>query len=182
MITDRIENLAKYDRSFPIVSDLIKILDSTPLADITKKETFGPLALVPIISESVADTFDKSLLEAHKTFMDIHITLDGVDVIAYANLNDETTVFRAYDDVNDYLLVNSNQIKIITVPKGYFCIIPNNFAHMALYDGHAKVKKVVVKMPANFWIMPYKALEQSLFRVGTVVIVPIHSATSRIKI
>lgn len=150
MITDRIENLAKYDRSFPNINDLMKILESTPLADITKKETFGSLALVPIISEGVSDSFDNSVLEAHKTSMDIHITLDGVDVIAYANLDDETMVFKAYDNVSDYLLANSNQIKIIIVPKGYFCIIPNNFAHMALYDGHAKVKKVVVKMPANF--------------------------------
>lgn len=149
MITDRIENLAKYDRLFPIISDLMKILDSTPLVDIAKKETFGPLALVPINSEEVSDSFDKSVLEAHKTFMDIHITLDGIDVIAYANLDDEATVFKAYDDVNDYLLANSNQIKIITVPKGYFCIIPNNFAHMALYEGHLNIKKVVVKLPAN---------------------------------
>lgn len=150
MITDRIENLVKYDRLFPIISDLMKIFDSTPLDDITKKETFGPLALVPIISEEVSTTFDKSVLEAHRTFMDIHITLDGLDVIAYANLDDEARIFKAYDEVNDYLLANSNQNKIITVPKGYFCIIPNNFAHMALYAGHAKVKKVVVKMPANF--------------------------------
>jgi YhcH/YjgK/YiaL family protein len=150
VITDRIENLTKYELSFPIIGDLMKILDSTPLSDITKKETFGPLVLVPIISEAVADTFDKSVLEAHKTFMDIHITLDGVDVIAYADLEHEATIFKAYEEVKDYLFVNSNQIKIITVPKGYFCIIPNNFAHMALYDGHARVKKVVVKMPAHF--------------------------------
>lgn len=148
MITDRIENLAQYKETFPIITDLIKVLDSTPLVDITQKETFGDLTLIPIISEAIADGFDKSVLEAHKILMDIHITIDGVDVIAYANLDDEATIFKDYDVTNDYLLANSTTIKIITVPKGYFCIIPNYFAHMALYDGHNKVKKIVVKTPA----------------------------------
>lgn len=149
MITDRIENLAKYSQSFPIIDELIKILDFTPLAEITKKEIFGELAIIPIYSKAIIDTFDASILEAHKTLMDIHITLDGTDVIAYADLENESKIHKVYDDVNDYLLARSSQIKIITVPKGYFCIVPNNFAHMALYEGHSNVKKVVVKIPVD---------------------------------
>lgn len=149
MITDRLENIYKYKTLFSGVAQFSKVLDSKSLMDLKEKETYGDIALIPITSDSVSDTFDKSVLEAHITLMDIHITLEGTDVIAYADLDNESTVFKPYDEGGDYLLANSDAIKTIEVPKGYFCIIPNNFAHMALYKGHAKVKKVVVKIPVD---------------------------------
>ena len=81
--------------------------------------------------------------------MDVHITLEGIDVIAYADLENETKLFKTYDKINDYSLSTSNKIKKLNIPQGYFCIIPNNFAHMALYEGHSRVRKIVVKIPVN---------------------------------
>lgn len=150
MITDRLENIHKYDSLFSGVARFINVLATKSLMDVTEKETHGAIALIPITSESISETFDPTVLEAHKTLMDIHITLEGTDVIAYADLDKEAVVFKAYDETNDYLLAKSNAIKTVEVPQGYFCIIPNSFAHMALYQGHAKVKKIVVKMPADF--------------------------------
>jgi len=149
MITDRLENIYKYDSLFSGVGQFSKVLDLKSLMDIKEKETYGDIVLIPISSDSFSDTFDKSILEAHISLMDIHITLEGTDVIAYADLDNESTVFKAYDKASDYLLANSEAIKTIEVPAGYFCIIPNNFAHMALYKGHTLVKKVVVKMPVD---------------------------------
>lgn len=149
MITDKIENLHKYACLFSGISDVVKVRDSKSLNDILEKETFGDVVMIPIKSAAIAENFDTSLLEAHKTLMDIHITLEGTDVIAYANLDDEATISKEYDNDNDYLLAKSNTIKTLSVPKGYFCIIPNNFAHMALYQGHSDVKKIVVKMSSN---------------------------------
>lgn len=150
MITDRIENIYKYGSLFSGVNQLISKLQSKSLFDITEKETYGEIALIPISSDSVSETFDPTVLEAHKTLMDIHITIEGNDSIAYADLDTETTIFKPYDQTDDYLLAYSNNIKMLQVPEGYFCIIPNNFAHMALYKGHVNVKKIVVKMPADF--------------------------------
>lgn len=150
MITDKLENIYKYDALFSGVTQFINVLDSKSLQDISVKESYDKITLIPITSDSISETFDPTVLEAHKTLMDIHITLEGTDVIAYADLDTEATIFKVYDETNDYLLANSNTIKTINVPKGYFCIIPNSFAHMALYQGHSKVKKIVVKMPADF--------------------------------
>ncbi len=149
MITDRLENIYKYNSLFSGVGQFSKVLDSKSLIDIKYKETYGDIVLIPITSDFISDTFDKSILEAHLSLMDIHITLEGTDIIAYADLDNESTVFKAYNEVDDYLLANSDAIKTIVVPKGYFCIIPNNFAHMALYKGHTHVKKLVVKMPVD---------------------------------
>ena len=150
MITDKLENIHKYKSLFSGIGEFIKVLDSKSLTNITEKESHDKITLIPIISDSVSVSFDTTLLEAHKTLMDIHITLEGKDVIAYADLDTETSIFKDYDEANDYLLANSNAIKTLDIPKGYFCIIPNSFAHMALYKGHSMVKKIVVKMPADF--------------------------------
>lgn len=149
MITDRIENIYKYNSMFTGVDQFSKVFDLKLLMDIKERETYGNIVLIPVISNSVSVTFDESILEAHISLMDIHITLEGIDVIAYADLENECTVFKSYDEASDFLLVNSEAIKTIQVPKGFFCIIPNNFAHMALYKGHSQVEKVVVKMPVD---------------------------------
>lgn len=150
MITDRIENIAKYKSLFSSIPTLLRVQQDKPLEAITEKESYENITLIPITSQAVSETFDVALLEAHKTLMDIHITLEGTDIVAYADLETEATVSKVYDETNDYLLARSEKIKTICVPQGYFCIIPNQFAHMALYQGHESVKKIVVKMPADF--------------------------------
>ena len=146
MITDKLENMHRYQSLFSGLSQLITVVNSKSLDGISETENHGDIRLIPIRSDVVSDTFDPSVLEAHQREMDVHITLEGTDCIAYADLETETLPFKAYDAQHDYLLVKSDGVKSLVVPEGYFCIIPNNFAHMALYSGHKKVKKVVVKL------------------------------------
>ena len=146
MITDKLENMHRYQSLFSRLRQLVAVVNAKSLDGIIEKENRGYLSLIPIRSDVVPDTFDPRILEAHQREMDVHITLEGTDCIAYADLETETLPFKAYDAQHDYLLVKSDAVKTLLVPKGYFCIIPNNFAHMALYSGHKKVKKVVVKL------------------------------------
>jgi YhcH/YjgK/YiaL family protein len=146
MITDTIENLSIYKAIYPEINQLLSVLESNNLESLSEKMTSDNLTLIPIFSGEVSSSFDSKILESHKRLMDIHITLSGTDVIAYANINTEVEEYKTYSEVDDYALHTSDRIKEILVPAGYFCIIPNNFAHMALYKGHADVKKVVVKL------------------------------------
>lgn len=147
MITDKIGNIGRYIALYPNIAKVAPQLNLPSLNAILEKVIINDVALIPISSKRISDSFDKTVYEAHKTTMDIHIVLSGTDVIAYADLDAESRIFKEYDEQNDYLLAHSDVGKIIQVPAGYFCIIPNNFAHMALYEGHADVKKVVVKLP-----------------------------------
>lgn len=149
MIVDTLSNLQKYSPLFKEINQLMKVLDNRSLLKISEKVCSGAVTLIPLSSEGVSENFDSSILESHKTLMDIHITLKGLDVIAFAELENETSPLKAYDEVNDYSLSTSKAIKTMTIPPNYFCIIPNNFAHMALYKGHRDVKKIVVKIPVN---------------------------------
>ena len=93
MITDKLENLYKYEYFFSGIGDFLKVKDSKSLNDIYEKETHGEISIIPIKSNTISENFDNTLLEAHKSLMDVHISLEGTDVIAYANLEDEAVVF-----------------------------------------------------------------------------------------
>jgi YhcH/YjgK/YiaL family protein len=149
MIVDAIENLNEYSSRFQSVNKVLEILENISIEEFSRKTHYGEIILIPLNSVAVLGKFDHRILEAHKAFLDIHITLEGIDVIAFADLEHETSPLRDYDVVNDYSLWTSDNIKTLSVPKGFFCIIPNSFAHMALYNGHSKVKKIVLKMPVN---------------------------------
>ena len=146
MITDKLENLFKYAKMFPAIEQVVTYFKNNQLENIKEKTVFKDITIIPITSSDNV-SFDAELLEAHQTLMDIHITLEGIDCMAYASVNNEASLFKDYDDANDYLLLKSKEIKKINIPTGYFCIVPNNFAHMALYGTGKGVKKIVVKIP-----------------------------------
>lgn len=148
MITNKLEYLFSYAEIFPEIKQLVEYCKTNNLENISEKISFNDISIIPITSE-VNPSFDAEILEAHKKLMDIHITLEGVDCMAYACLKSETSMFKDYDVANDYLLAKSTSVKKIVIPAGYFCIVPNNFAHMALYGIGEGVKKVVVKIPNN---------------------------------
>ncbi len=146
MIIDKIENLKLYGMLYRPIGDVFEILERKDLNTINSKISLNDITIIPITG-SPNESVDNDILEAHRNLMDIHITLEGEDKMAYACLNTESEPYKEYDNENDFLLVKSNKIKIVTIPKGYFCIVPNTFSHMALYELDAEVKKVVIKIP-----------------------------------
>lgn len=148
MIINKIENLKLYGILYRPIGDVIELIEREDLHTINTKISSDDITIIPINGKP-SESVDKHVLEAHKSLMDIHITLEGEDKMAYACLNTESEPHKAYDEDDDYLLVKSNFIKTVTIPKGYFCIVPNNFAHMALYEISNEVKKIVVKISCN---------------------------------
>lgn len=147
MIIDRINNLHKYSWFNPGISRLTYFIESHDMESIQEKQNFENLSFLPISSKEVSSEFNEQLLEAHRKFHDIHITLSGIDVICFSDLETDTKSYKTYDDANDYLLVTSGNINKIYLPRDYFCIISPHTAHMALYKGHNEVKKLVIKIP-----------------------------------
>ena len=103
------------------------------------------IAAIAIQAESGAT--NKNLLEAHKKFCDLHYTLQGIDTIAYKPVSNCSHINKSYNEEGDYLLYDEAPDKTLTVAPGNFCFSPNEFAHMALYDSHGPVSKLVFKIP-----------------------------------
>jgi YhcH/YjgK/YiaL family protein len=105
------------------------------------------ITVVAIQAESGAQ--NKNLLEAHKVFNDLHYTLQGKDTISYKQVADCTQINKEYVDDGDYILYDEAPVETVSVEENTFCFIPNNLAHMALYENTGAVRKLVFKIPAQ---------------------------------
>lgn len=104
---------------------------------------------VLLIETDGAEPLNKQLLEAHRIFNDLHYTLQGKDCISYKPVADCSNIHTAYVAEGDYILFNEFPVEKITVDEATFCFIPNSLAHMALYENHGPVRKLVFKIPAQ---------------------------------
>lgn len=86
-------------------------------------------------------------LEYHKKYIDIHIVLEGEEVIAYTPLEDclET---QSYNNEEDYALVKGKaQVELILNAKNFLLFFPEE-PHLALLkiDTPKEIKKVIFKV------------------------------------
>lgn len=145
MTIDLVGNLKNYKHLHSSLEAFCDFLSDNNLNDVNEKVTAERFNIIPISCESNID-LDHTILEAHRTQFDIHIVLEGEDIIAFKDLNSGVELYKEYDEDNDYLLVKASDLNEIKLKSGYFCFIPNNFAHMALYGIKSKCKKIVVKL------------------------------------
>ena len=95
------------------------------------------------MTKEVKDGF----IENHKKYIDIHIVLEGEEVIAYTPLEDclET---QSYNDEEDYALVKGKaQVELILNAKNFLLFFPEE-PHLALLkiDTPKEIKKVIFKV------------------------------------
>jgi len=145
MITGKWEYLVQYKTLYRSLAHVLQEFTFESLKALNEKVEREEFLLIPIKSQP-KEVEVPTILEAHKKYVDVHVTFEGTDIMGYSDLLTETTESKAYDEINDYLLAHSSIIKILSIPKGYFCIVPNDYAHMALYNTSGKVKKIVIKL------------------------------------
>ncbi|MEO7487475.1 MAG: YhcH/YjgK/YiaL family protein [Ferruginibacter sp.] len=113
-----------------------------------QKETMANgISVVVIQAESGAQ--NKNLLEAHRKFCDLHYTIKGNDIIASKPISGCININKEYVEDVDYVLFDETPTNKVIVSEGSFCLIPNEFAHMASYDSHGMVSKLVFKIPVK---------------------------------
>lgn len=112
-----------------------------------KKNLDNGICVIYLCMQSGAK--NKALLEAHRKLCDVHYTLTGTDSIAWKLVTDCSHINTNYVEEGDYLLYDELPVEIEKVLPGEFCFIPNDLAHMAAYEDHGVVSKLVFKIPAT---------------------------------
>lgn len=88
---------------------------------------------------------NEQVLEYHKKYLDIHVLLEGQEIIGWKSLSDCSEIKKEFDFENDYGLYNDQ-------PTMFAQLIPNQFAIVYPEDAHApiigkgKIKKIVAKI------------------------------------
>lgn len=145
MIINKIDKIAIYKDLIPNFKEIETFLNSdfTSL-DLGKHEISPNLQVVKINYKYKKESDHFSLLEAHKNFMDIHITIFGEDSIVYKNTENCEHVHTPYNKDDDYILYKDTYDGQVELPKSYFCVIDPTIAHMALM-GEEDIIKMVIK-------------------------------------
>ncbi|HEX6463466.1 MAG TPA: YhcH/YjgK/YiaL family protein [Vicinamibacterales bacterium] len=87
-------------------------------------------------------------LEAHRKYIDIQLTLEGLEEIGWSPLSACRPPAVAYDDTNDIALFDDRPSMWLSVPPGLFAIFFPQDAHAPL-GGRGLLKKAIVKVAAG---------------------------------
>ena len=149
MIVDRIENWNHYDfgkawqRAFDFLTSL-----GPDAAE--KKYALQGQDIFAIIVGYETRKPEKAVLEAHKKYVDLHISLVGSESIEWFPLNDlqVKTPYDASNDAEIYYRHQSGSARVNLHPGTFVALFPQDghMAQLTLGDAPEQMKKVVVKI------------------------------------
>lgn len=144
MIIDRIENAHLYYGLGKHIDTALTFLKNTDLSTVGRTELNDGavrIGCVPYITRPL----EKCNRENHRVDADIHVCLEGVEVIGYCSLQD-ATVISEYDPAIDKQFFTGSMNYVRLLP-GMFALMLSDDVHCAMAaDGDpAPAKKLIIK-------------------------------------
>lgn len=140
MILDKIENLQRYDQRLQFITEILKNRGYVKgKFDITESLQFG------IGIEYTTKNSEQGLWEAHRRYLDIHVILEGEELVEIADISNMTST-KDYED--DYeLFSGAKDFSVSLVPGDFLVLFPNEVhkTGVKITDTTA-VKKIVFKL------------------------------------
>lgn len=87
----------------------------------------------------------QQVLEAHRQYIDIHILLNGEEVIGWKSLDEVTHESKPYDAESDCALYKEPASTYVHLHPGQFLIVWPEDAHAPVI-GSGKIRKLIVKV------------------------------------
>ncbi len=84
-------------------------------------------------------------LEVHRQYIDIHVPLDGTEIVGWKALCDTATSREAFDVENDFALYDEPATTYTELHTGEFLIVYPEDAHAPII-GNGKLRKLIVKV------------------------------------
>lgn len=143
MILDKLENLQRYHFDFFFIE---KDLDGNQFQkgkfDINGDKEFG------IGLEYQTQSQDKALWEAHRKYLDIHVILDGEEIICISDISRMQSV-KNYEE--DYELFEGITEQMVHLKQGYFLVLFPHEVHKTgiIKNEMVSVRKKVFKKAIN---------------------------------
>lgn len=91
---------------------------------------------------------EDQVLESHKQYIDVHIPLDGNEIIGWKPTRDCSVVRSIYNSVEDYALFDDVPSSYVTIEPGSFLIAFPEDAHAPVI-GKGEIRKLVAKIKIN---------------------------------
>lgn len=147
MVIDKLKNSGLYSFKNERIKTALEFLTETDFSKIEdgKYEIDGE-NIYYIKTKYLTKQTEEAQLEAHKKYIDVQYVLKGSEKIGYLPFNNQT-VFKEYDDENDYMLFNEN-CDYIMLNEGMFAIFfPGDLHKPGIkIEKPEEVKKIVIKV------------------------------------
>lgn len=147
MIIDRIENRASYSGLAPHLITALTYLHDTDFAALALgRYAIQGEEIYAMVQAYATKDVSQGVWEAHRRYIDVQYVVEGNERMGYASLSD-LTVSQAYDDKDDYLLLQGKG-DFLTMSPGTFIVLGPQDAHMPqiAVGTSGEVRKVVVKV------------------------------------
>ncbi len=146
MIFGKIENLAFHLRHLENVNKLLDSLLDWRSMDHDFWYDFAP----KIRGIRLLDwNRNENVFESHKYHVDLHLTLDGTDIIRFCESND-IEVISPYDSDKDCSLFRVSEFREIALRTGEWALIFPDEVHRN-YFADEVTEKLVVKLHLSLW-------------------------------
>ena len=150
MILDTLANAARYKALHPGFAKAFEYLKKTNLKALPKgRNPIHGDRMYAMAVKAKGNGKKKSLMEAHRQYIDIQYAVAGTDVMGWRPLQDCKKLHHAFDKKGDYVLYSDD-------PTTWFDLKPGAFAIFYPWDAHApmaatcNLHKVVVKVAVNW--------------------------------
>ena len=147
MILDSLGNAARYlplNPRFAAAFEFLATADLFAFETLQRHPVGDGIDLVPMRREQTGP--GGVVLERHERELDIHVTLEGVDVVGWKDVADLTDPIADFDEDADIQKYRDVPTGWVTVPPGSFAICFPGDAH-GPHGGEGTVRKIVLKLP-----------------------------------
>ena len=148
MVVDQLANASRYVSLHPGFADAVKFASRPDLAQLADgRHEIDGQRLFAMISRDHGRGRERSLLEAHRRYVDIQLVISGEDCIGWMPNEKCQRVASPYDAEKDLLLYFDRPATWLVLPAGTFAIFFPHDAHAPLASEgpiHKAVFKVAV--------------------------------------
>jgi YhcH/YjgK/YiaL family protein len=144
MILDTLDNAHRYFALNPHFQAAFAWLKHNRDAAVGRYDIDGDECYVMIQSVTGRGHADP-LIEAHNRYLDIHVTLQGVEQIGWKPRAECSHVKQPFNDATDAILWSESPDFYVSLTPGQFCIVFPEDAH-APCSGDGEVLKAVFKI------------------------------------
>lgn len=152
MLLDALSNRARYHSLHPGFEAAFEFLSRAPLASMAagRHEIDGQRLFV-MLNVGQALGRDGSKAEAHKSYIDIQLTIAGAEVIGWSPLADCREILAPYDAEKDFWLFSEHPKVWCPVPPGVFAIFFPEDVHSPMAAApETALRKAVVKVAVDW--------------------------------
>ena len=146
MILAKLTDSSRYENLHPLFKQLFDYVKSNDLLnmDLGRIELQGDDLFINN-SEPVLLSKEKQILEVHQQYIDVHIPLNGNEIVGWKALSDLHGPMQPFDVEKDFAIYDEPASTYLEVKPGEFLIVYPEDAHAPII-GEGKLRKLIAKV------------------------------------